>query len=227
MQETFGESAGAITSVRNMVTASDLMAQGNATNQAAYEATGLNGLPCMKFDGAGDHMLSTEAAPMSVLGNVAAELTFIYVADIVTPNRSSAVFGAGNSGVSNSRFFSIGTSTVNGGQHIYNTEGDASGINRAARTVTAVAGPQVVAWVSIGANVSCYVNGKQLGMTSFTLFSEAVTVNRFALGCRPDSAPDTFYDGRLGCLLLFGRALPKADMLGLSTAMMARWRVRT
>jgi hypothetical protein len=228
MLEVFGESAGAMTSIRNMVTGSDLMAQGNATNQPAYEATGLNGLPCFKADGAGDHMLSTEASVMALLGNTTAPVTFAYVIDLVTPNRSSAVFGAGNSGVANASFWSVGTSTPNGGQHILNVEGDVTGISPFARSNTAFAGPQAVVWTSTAGEVTVYVNGKAVGMTSRSIaLSEVITLNRFGLCTRPDSAPDTFFDGRFGCLLLYGRGLPRAEALGLSFGMMGRWRIPT
>ena len=106
----YSVSGGVIDYFVNKVSSVQWTASGTA--RAAYEATGLNGLPCAHPDGTDDTYISTEAAVVNALQATTANpytILFVFHADVADAQRS--VLGAGNSGFSsnNTRIFGQNT----------------------------------------------------------------------------------------------------------------------
>lgn len=221
MQDTgaYTESGGVVTQFINKASS---VAWTEATNRAAYSATGLNGLPCMDFDGTNDRYISTEAAVVSALTNAAA-YTVIYVGSHDTVDRGDSVFAIGNSGVATSRTRRWGQSTDGAGR--WQTQS----INDAGTTVTNISAggsntsPHIFYWHSPGTTVSLQVDNAAASPSGAASDPGTLTPDRCAVGSRPDSAPDTFFDGKLGELIVYAGDITGTDYTDLLTYLQTKW----
>lgn len=247
MLETYTESGGTVTAIRNMVSGSDDMAE--ATNPPALELTGLSGLPTMKADGSNDRLISTEAAVVAaVSGTEPRYALFTVIAPTAPTGKVNAVyFGAGNSGeISNNtayhgRFGFAAAEDDNWGLERRVSASDTNSWLSGAVTSYA---PQVVSYVGFGiarmrVNLQPAMGGTTRGGASgagsgfgIQATTGALAPDRVAFFCRPDSNPDSFCRDRISAALLFdlnqmGRTLTLAEELGIIAGLMGRWRIPT
>lgn len=230
MLETYTESGGTVTAIRNMVTGSDAMSE--ATNPPALNLTGINGLPCMVPDGTNDRLISTEAPVFQVFNNLVSPLTMIAVCSLTSLAGARVLFGAGNSGVASSSSHTMQTTISLGGVLRQNRIGDNGVSTTLNRTEGIPLGVPFVWSAGTNGNDGFHTVNLEPTTTSIatgTAFARAglVTANRTALFCRPDSAPDTFGNMPAGCFLLYSRRLPDSELLGVVAALMGRWLIPT
>lgn len=211
------------TSVTNMVSS---VAWEEGTNPPAYDDEAMNGLPCLAPDGADDRIISTESAALApFVGSTHNPVTVVHVLSHVTPNRVGVVFSAANSAVAGDRFWQWGTTTAQSGKDFMSNRIDGGVTTSRRRIQLAASGVQTIAWRAIGGVISCFVNGAMVAMEESSIHEGSVTPNRLALFCRPDNAPDSFYDGLWGCSILYGQALTDAQVIGLQLGLMPRWKI--
>lgn len=226
MLETFTEDAGTVTSIRNMVSGSDDMAEG--TNPPALSL--INGRPAMLGDGTNDILISTEAAVVAAANQAERSftLTIVYQPAATVVAGTQQLCAWGNSGTANTRTAGfvhnaagqIQLSCLSDGGFVH----AAVGVERIAtdlrpKVVTAVCSPQFCMQY---ANRTMLQPGAWFG----TGFNGQLTPDRFALLARPDSAPDRFSAERLGCIIIHDHPLAPAEVIGLHTALMGKWGIQ-
>jgi hypothetical protein len=230
MQETYTESTGTVTAIRNMVTGSDLMAE--ATNPPALSLTDINGLPCMVPDGSNDRLVSTEAALVSVFSGSAKAWSIIVVVRTTSeaPAGTMAYFCAANSAAATNGSaggFRIPATNVPPGC-IRLTRTDDNGINGSHNSVAKVpVGVHVFGFICLGA----------VGFTAIDLQPTPpnllrpmgvgpVSPDRVGLFHRPDSAADSFLNEPMGAAIVFNHGLSLHAYRSLAAGLMGRWRIR-
>lgn len=225
MLETYTESGGNVTAIRNMVTGSDDMAE--ATNPPALDLTGINGRPCMVPDGTNDIMLSTEASVVAAFAGVEMPVTVTAVY-LNNGGVSRILFGAGNSGVSGARTYVFRHTSLARALTVHRID-DAGrtaqpGVNATGRS------PTVVSAVVSARYWDLVQDGKlssRAGPEGILVPTGQLTANRVGLFCRPDSGPDGFWPNPTGCLIIHAGTLDIASVRGLQAALMGRWGLST
>lgn len=209
-------SAGTVTSITNRISG---VAITEETNPPAFAANALSGRPCMIPDGTNDRMIGDEAAVVAAGTGTNSPITlFVAVDPIQPPAVNAAFFGFGNSGVASNGTLWFGQT-----------------FNRARAEVVSNSGASVTRnslFPLVGApTVMVYVRDNTLDFrrragddSKLNTFSTgAVTPDRFALFCRPDSAPDTFSRSRVGQFELFNRVLTNREIIGVCRHMLSAW----
>lgn len=184
-----------------------------------YEATGLNGLPCMRINGGGDlrGLVSTEAAVFGAFNGEDASTTLVVVIEPLAAV-SFAAFGVGNSAVTSNSTSRVGVIT----NRIHASRVDDAGVLDELAPAThpgTLLEPQVWGWVANGTAHALY-RGTVVASTSVVDVG-VLTANRAALGVRPDNSPDLAMNGRMAALLVCNSALD-GDLVRVSTRYMAR-----
>lgn len=231
MLETYTETTGTVTAIRNMVTGSDAMSE--ATNPPALDLTGINGLPCMLPDGTNDRLISNEAPLVSVFSGSAKAFSIIVLVRTtsVAPAPTMAYLCAANSGAA--------TNGSVGGFRIPATNVP-PGCIRLSRTddngVGATHNSQ--AMIPIGVHVFGFICYGDVGFTAVDLQPTLpnalramgvgpMSPNQVGLFCRPDSAADSFSNERMGAALVYDHGLTLQEYRAIAAGLMGRWRVRT
>lgn len=210
-------STSTVNSVRNMVSGVDWT---EGTNPHTYDATGLNGLPCMIGNGADSRLGSTEAPVAAAFsGN---DTTW---AVLVAFEASSVVGGLVSFGSSSSnipRGSAIVGSAIDA---VVPTKASNTGITRTPSVV--VSGirdaPCVLAAICYGDTVWVSRNGLPFAQAVGSFDAGLMTVDTVGLLYRPRQTPDLFSNEKLGEVLIYNRAIDMNDCRGLARAMMGRW----
>jgi hypothetical protein len=222
-QETLTQ-AGTVTSIRNMASGVDWE---EATNPPTYDATGINGRPCMIGNGSSMKIISNEAAVCAIVNGDDPRFTVVYVVD---PNNATTPrdVGFGNSGTANNSTIFCGGNSL--GRFVIEKQDDAGGFGARASFLARQAKPQVAAFVvrdfaltEVYDASSAWLSPRFTRAGFSTVNVGAITTNRAALFCRPDSFPDGFSASKLGCVLMFNRDLSRGELQGLGAALMGRW----
>lgn len=219
---SFTNSSGFVSSITNKATA---LAWTEATNRPAYLATGLNGLPCMDFDGSNDRISSTDSA-LTALFSSAGGYTIFYVANHDVADSSCAVFGSGNTGTSsNSNTKYWGTNITGAGVWIAqcrNGAGTSINVESSGGSNTA---NNVFEWYHSGTVVSLQVNGAAADPAAAAQNKNAVSANECAIGARPSSTYNAFHDGKVGELLIYSRELTTNERIDARRYLGLRWAI--
>lgn len=208
-----------VTSITNMASG---VAWTEAVAPPTYSATGLNGRPCMVGDGLTMKILSSEAAVVAAFTGDDTPITVFAVVEPVTLDTSSAVVGAGDVGIASSNTYQIGQANSGNGRWTVRKVDPAGLADSAIGGSDIAAGPQIVSWIMGAAGSTRIYKDFSLQITD-TVDVAAMTCSRVALFTRPDSAPDSFYDGKLGCVLVYSRALTDYERLNLAGSLAAPW----
>ncbi len=215
---SFTNSGGFISSITNKVSS---VAWSEATNRPAYSAGGVNGHPCMDFDGINDQIISTEAAVVSAL-QVDQPYTLFYMAIFDTADRADSVFGAANSSGTGARRW--GQSTVGTGRwHVSVVQDDTTAVAVDDAGALYVSGAHAHCWNASTTQVSLQIDNAAAAPNNAAFAPGATTIVRAALGCRPVAAPNTFFDGKLGELLLYNSRLSAGDITNVATYLATAW----
>lgn len=223
MLETYTESGGNVTAIRNMVSGSDDMAE--ATNPPALDLAGLNGRPCMVPNGTSSLLISTEAAVVAPFIGTQTEFTITTVFRIRTHviGPGTTLFGAASSAVATNRSFVFGRETAST-QFVVRRRAD-NGANTAGFIPTGVVSyPRVVTAIIRSNTFAFVVNGRSLTPNVADLSpTGALTPDRVGFFCRPSSTPSLFEDSPTGAAIIHAGALDIGSVRGLHTALMGRW----
>lgn len=202
----FAETAGTITSITNKASATAW----TTGTLPTYQATGLNSLPCMDFNGTTQSIGDTESAVLAALDDSSAHTIFFVVAHD-DPDAARSVFGIGNSGQATASSRAWGTAGTGSG--VFRCISRNSSNTQANADSTGVPGtsPQVEMWISTGTATSHSTNDAARDPSGATQNPGTLTPDRFRIACRPVSTPDLFFNGRLGELLIYNVELSGAD----------------
>lgn len=174
-----------------------------ASNRPTLSATGLNGFPCIDFNGVGDRIMSTEAAVVAAFSD---QLDY-YLAMVVQADDLDAIeviFGTGNSGQAGAGSKRWGTNTTSTGRWTAIGTNDAAVGTVVDSTGATVNTPVLLEFYSESAATSIRVNGGSAAPSGSASAYGTLTPDRFAIGCRPSSSLSTFFDGRVGEILAYG-----------------------
>lgn len=211
--------AGTVTSITNKATA---VAWTEATVPPAYDATALNGHPCMLPNGTNQRIISTEAAVVALLVNMP-DFTLFFVGAAGTADAQRAFFGAGNSAeaatLNNYRF---GTNNVGDGTWALATRNAAGTLITSQSAATADTGEHVFCFRREGTGLTIQVDNGAAD-PSATHNPGAITPDRCSIASRSASTPDLFWNGDWGELLVYDSALVSGDVNLVHDYLAAKW----
>lgn len=218
-------SGGVITQLTNKVSSVAWTAAGSA--RAAFDATGLNGFPCAHPDGINDAYTSTESAVVAALDATATAqpYTLIWVAAPDDVDNNNVVLGAGNPAFSSNNTRRWGQSTNVTGRYQYAAQSN-SGVGTAALydffQVTTAA-----TMVTFFGQTTHTVQPNLRTPRSAVADPVSCVITQVSLFSRPDAAPDLFWAGKFGELMLFN-AIKSADARArLQDYVTGKWKVDT
>lgn len=197
--------------------------QGTAANRPLFDATKLNGFPCLDCDGSNDYIMSTEAAVVAACTNSPA-ITVMAVFLCDTPDSSTSFFAAANSTEITKSSRGWGTNTTGSGNWLANAANDA-GTQVTVQSVgsTANTNPNVFEYWSTGAVSSIRINGGTADPNGAAQAIGTLTPNRCAIGGAPRSNPNAFFDGAVGEVLVFNRELSELERAIIRTYLLRKW----
>jgi hypothetical protein len=212
-----------VSSIKNLVSNTAWNTVVNAYPR--YEATGLNGKPCMRVNGGADQrgIASTEAAVLAALNGTNPSMTMVAVYEPLFSG-THTIFGAGDTTVNSDNSARFGVIQATSLRTWYNRV-DSSGTLGEAASATGDGlqlQPYVLSARTSGTAASFHINGVQSG-TGQTVNTGAVTATRVAIGLRPDLNPDSVLNGRVSELLIFNRSLTDLELSRLHSNLMTKW----
>lgn len=217
------EAAGLVTSVKNLVSGVSWA----AVSSCPYEATGINGHPCLHPVDITDYFLTTEATVLAALNclTTAKPYTLIYVDVPDSTTSGGVVFGVGNSGVASASTRTWGR-RVGVSQYEYASTTPATTVGQVRSTGAVGASLNICAWHSPGVGQKMKLNNgadDPSNATSDPSFASGTAINRAALFCRPDSSPDTPIATRFGAMYLYDHELTTGDLTAAYDYLLPRW----
>jgi hypothetical protein len=225
-----GGSPDTITSITELVSSTTIDTAITAFPE--YEPVGINGRPCMRGGSTANGSASNRAiaadtpAILACFSGTDTPFTMFMVVAVASaaPAASCAFFGVGDSGVATARTTQFFRQLTSGNLRAQRTD-DASAAATTTSALRQIAQrPTVVCWRCTGTAISCYLDGEGEPSPNQAAFDVgAITPNRFAWFCRPDSAPDTFSDDRLGEWLLYDRAVNDVEVVGVGHWLRQEW----
>lgn len=186
---------------------------GTAASQLGYDATGLGGKPCVVSYGQ-QQLISTEAGVVGALGTDAAHYLVVVCQFTATADQTSALFGAGNSGVATNQTKRWGNVNTAGGRWTSSIIDDAavtftvsSGVDIANQTSA-----KVLEYFGPGTTESVQENGAAADPNASAQDSGTITLNQVAIAARPDSVPDLMPTGcKIGVVALWDNVPSLSD----------------
>lgn len=191
--------------------------QATANSQPGYLIAGLNGRPCMDFR-TQSNILSTEAAVVAALTNNGPYS--LYFAGAQRATGAAAFFGGGAAGVANSRTRYWGVDGANHQRTFSQNDAAATVTTDDASTVDTSA--HVHSFVSPGTTVDSWLDGAAR-IVAAAHDPGTLTPTRAAVGMRPDSSPDTGWDGTWGSVGFFAAAHTVAQRQRIEAYLKSRW----
>jgi len=213
--------APAVTSITNLVSGAPWT---EAANPPLFRSAGLNGRPCMDFDGTTQKIVSTEAAVANAMGAGLASTVF-YAAnlDLAGP-QGLAVLGGGvatGTNLRNIRYWGASFSGVG----VFTAGGIDSGGASSAVTAPSDTNIDVSEWLHTGTAMSLSINGGAPNPNGAAYSSASTSPTRSALGCIPTVTPQGFWDGKVGEVLLYSRALAADERAAVRRYLGVKWAI--
>jgi hypothetical protein len=212
---------GSVTSIKNKASG---VAWTEGAKPPLYAAAGINGKPAMSFTGASS-MINNEAAVAAAFGSGAA-YTLLAVIKTNAPDLAAAFFGVGDAnttGVRRSRDF--GTNTTGSGTWLLGMVNDANLDLSVESVSSAVTDAVVFEAFHSGAAVSLSINGAAADPSAVSQ-AGTVTPTRSGLGVVPFDVPAGYWNGFVGELVIFKRALPVGERAELRSYLGAKWNIQ-
>jgi uncharacterized repeat protein (TIGR02059 family) len=208
-----------IADIKNKVSAS---VWDTPSSDTPYEATGLNGKPCLHPTTTSHRIQSTEAAVLTLLSNSNALTLYYYLSyDVADATSTVLCVCITSAGTPRRRW---GHNTTGGGRQ------STLFTNDAATTVTTDSGSdntstsgRAIMWLSSGTAASCSVNGAAADPNAAAHNPGTLTPTRLGLLAVPDNSADTPLVGRLGELTLFSGAHSAAQQSRMVAYLRGRW----
>lgn len=194
-------------------------------NDVPYEATGLNGHPCLHPSGVvGDRLTATEAAVAAPFQNVPTATAFAYISNDAADPASLSYWLSVCASASNNGSHSFGQSSTSTGRNVYRTvtDGGSSSATESGTAVPLTSG-HTECWKLNNGTISHSVNNGAGDPSAGSNSPATLTPNRIAFFCKADSTPDSPWAGRWGQTLIWGRILTTAETTRIHNYLTARW----
>jgi hypothetical protein len=218
---SFTEAAGFVTSINNKITSTAIAA---VSTGAPYEATGLNGHPCMHPTVATHGLSSTEAAVVA-LGVDAPAYTMAWYGsyDLADPAARQCFLSFGRADNANGcRFW--GHNATGGGRQIFGTINDAaSAITTASGADNSLAAGHTVIWRSPGTTHDCLVNDAAADPDNAANDPVTSTPAKFTLNCRNGLVPAEGVAALCGEWWMFSTEKSDAACTRIEDYLAAKW----
>jgi hypothetical protein len=177
--------------------------QATAANRPFYLISGLNGLPCLEFDGSNDQLVCTDVAAYSWLSGAAKThaYTLFYQASFDVADALNFVFSYANTG-SATGFWAWGINlTANGVWMLALNDGGAKNLESSEASAVS---PSLFMASSTGTVGSLRVDDLPMTLTGAGAQNPgAVTLNNAAIGVRNRSGADGRLNGKVGHIVQF------------------------
>ncbi len=182
----------------------------------------INNQPAMVGNGSSKHVTSTEASVLAAFTGTDTPMSVILVTQPVTADAATAFLCSGNSATAQTSTKRFGTAVTGNGRWtmvtIDSAGGNASGVGDTDLTTTG----QVAAWVFTGTAVSIWKN-LTLQLNAAAHDVAAVNSDRVSLFQRPDSAPDSFSDGKISAGYIDTAAISASTRLRVTSRYMLQF----
>lgn len=195
-------------------------------NNTPYEATGLNGHPCLHPIVIGDRIETTEAAVVATFDCplVAKPYLIAYFAKPDSSTTGIATWGVGNTGVSSQSTRAWGQRSGVATYEYAQTAPSAVATIRSVGAVNTNAVP--IVWYSPGVGVHLTVNGNAEDPNNTTTdpsYTPGTGPNRASLFSRPDLAPDSGAIQRFGELIIFPTSKSPTIITNIINYLATKW----
>lgn len=201
-----------------------------AANGPTFSGTGLNGKPCMDFNGTSQQFVGVEAAVTNEVSGSDQPHTIMMVAEA----RASAIatlFCFANSASANG-FEAVGTNNTGTGRWRVTKGDDAAALSTCAQNSDGflTGTRQLTFRTASGISLNGWNNGTAITFVSSTFDRGTTTLNRWAIGARVRNVGPTI-DERANCLVGFiavaGSEITDNKKLLCETKLRQRWRLTT
>lgn len=150
--------------------------------------------------------------------------TILAVAKSNLTDYAGTIFGVGNTAFSSARTKRYGYNTGGTGQYSIITIDDAgTGSNVVSTTGVVNTAPHIITWMVNGTTASISLDGASVGADAVAYSPGAVTANQVSIGSKPDNSPDSFFDGAIGEVLVYSRALSTAERFLAQSYFSTKW----
>jgi hypothetical protein len=215
--DSYTVATGSPDTVTSLTNKASSVAWTEATNPPEYEASGLNGYPCIKGNASDMHITSTEAA---VWGAVDGEDAPFSIYGVIQPSSGTSTleawFGIANSGDATPvlRFEADADETE------FRRIDDVAGSGQILMSGPTTA-PQVLSFLCTGAQLRGYRNTS----VATTQASDigAITLDRASLLRVPFPTPARYSGARVGEVLLYSGSHTETQRLYVSRYLMSKW----
>lgn len=195
-------------------------------NDVPYEATGLNGNPCLHPAGVtGDRMQAADASITPSVQNTPTALSVVTFLSYDVEDAGLRYHLSFCNSASNNGSHSFGQSNTGSGRVLYrsvNDSGTSAATETSATTVPSTAG-HVGIWTLAAGSVSYFQAGAAGDPVGATNNPGPVTVDRVSLNCKGDSTPDSAASARWGEILIYSKVLSAAERARLENRLPIKW----
>lgn len=202
----------------------DLSGNGNHLTQSTvgltpfYLVSSANGKPAVDFDSAFPTLIESSALDNFISGNdLPVSIMVVYKPDSVAI-AAEAMGGWGSSSDANPYFVWRGS----GATPRFSKRDDAAALVEVNANAQAAAGTyRMMSYIHNGTSSSLYLNS-DAGVTTAQNVGQ-ITLNRFALGCRPSTTNLQPFNGSIAECLLYNRALNNTERLQIETYLRVKY----
>jgi hypothetical protein len=195
----------------------------DATSPPGYNATGLNGLPCLTGNGTSNRYVSSEAAVVAAFSGASKALTFVCVAQPTTGSGAAAtMIGAGAAALVANSSWRLGLTAAD--VPVMSKRGTVTTVS-ATGAMAAGASPAVYSFRTNGTTADIWRGLVRETTGAAFADSGAPAPDRVGLLCYPVNTLASFFNGKWGCGLLWNRALSDAELSGIVLGLKQRWSI--
>lgn len=190
--------------------------QSTAADKPIYKTGIQNGLPMVLFDGTTDNLRANSLAA-TIAGNDTA-FTFVCVFKKVTNSGADTMIGAGVPGSATASYIYVITTGAT--YELRKSDDTATTVGRSAGTANTNAHCLLCRFN--GTTVDAWVDNTQI-INNLGLDVGVTTPTQFALGMLPRNTNTSFFDGYIGEVALWNRALTNTECGTVRTALIGKW----
>jgi hypothetical protein len=213
---TITSSGGSVSSVRNKVNSGVPFIQGVGTDQPTTGTRTINGLNSLDFDGANDYLTANALASLFTGDDKPMTILSACLCDDPTVISQSSIWAVGSSATTTPFYSQVYQNSLN----VANRRDDSS--SQVNSSAAYIAGNNVNCLVFTGTTVSSYTNNT----TNYSGTSQntgVLTLDRFAIGATIRSTNTNFFNGIIGEVIIYNRALSDSERILVQRYLGNKW----
>jgi hypothetical protein len=215
---TITSSSGNVSSVRNKANIQIPFIQATGANQPNTDTRAINGKNVLDFNGTSDFLTASSLSSIFTGSDIPLTVFFVCECDNIASGTQNTMWSLSSS---------LNATPVM--YHYYQTSNnaifrrdDSSAFE--ARTAAAISGVNVNCIVFNGTTVFSYTNGTTL-VSNGVMNVGALTLSQFAIGALSRTTTTLFFDGGVGELIVYNRALSDSDRILVQQYLGNKWGV--